>query len=88
MGWHQGWMGGWGGLGGYMFPGLGLIVIIVLVIIVLWALAGGRSSGSGGAPSDIRPHPPETPLEIVRKRYARGEITREEFERMKKDLQE
>ena len=28
----------------------------------------------------------ESALEIVKKRYARGEISREEFERMKKDI--
>ena len=29
---------------------------------------------------------PETALEILKARYARGEITREEFERIKRDL--
>lgn len=28
----------------------------------------------------------ETPLDIVKKRYARGEISREEYDRMKQDL--
>lgn len=88
MGWHHDWLGGLGGPGGSMFPGFGLIVIVVLVVIIVWALAGGRLSGSQGGSSDVRHAPPEKPLEIVRKRYARGEITREEFERMKKDLQE
>lgn len=30
----------------------------------------------------------ETPLEILKKRYARGKITKEDFDRMKKDIAE
>ncbi len=30
----------------------------------------------------------ETPLEILKKRYAKGEITKEEYDRMKRDLSE
>jgi putative membrane protein len=29
----------------------------------------------------------ETPLDIIKKRYAHGEITKEEFDRMKKELE-
>jgi putative membrane protein len=30
----------------------------------------------------------DTPLETLKKRYARGEITHEEFEQIKKDIEE
>jgi len=33
---------------------------------------------------ETRPY--ETPLDILKKRYARGEITAEEFQRMKEEL--
>lgn len=32
--------------------------------------------------------PLETPLDILKKRYARGEIMKEDFDRMKKDIAE
>lgn len=75
----MGW--GWYGMGflGWLFMLLfwGLI-IVGLVLLVRWFWEQGRSGAAGGAG--------DPPLEILRRRYARGEITREEFERMKEDL--
>ncbi|HKK01171.1 MAG TPA: SHOCT domain-containing protein [Desulfuromonadales bacterium] len=66
-------MGFGGGFGGLFF----------LVIVVAFAVWGGRTllakhESKGGAPSSA--------LEVLSHRYASGEIDREEFERMKKDL--
>lgn len=78
-GWHDGW--GWG----HMFFGSfamllfwgGLIVLLVLAV----RLMGGGSTRSGdGAGSGNRA------LDILEKRYARGEIDREEFEERKDQL--
>ncbi len=57
----------------FLFWGL-IIVGLVLLMRRLWD--HGRS-GTG---------PAETPLDILRRRYARGEITKEEFDRIKQDL--
>ena len=84
MGWHQGWMNG---MGGFMFPGLGLIIIILLVIFVVWLLGGGRFGSSARGYSASEHDRSETPLEILKRRYASGDITKEEFENIKKDLQ-
>ena len=56
------------------------ILLIVLLVWVIRAAAGGGSSGSS-------PPPSETPLDILKKRYARGEIDDEEFARRKRELE-
>ncbi|MEW6568519.1 MAG: SHOCT domain-containing protein [Chloroflexota bacterium] len=43
------------------------------------SLARGSSGGAGAPPGD-------SPLDILRRRYARGEITKDEYEAMKRDL--
>ena len=70
---------GWGG----MFLG-GLIMIFIWIVIIgltVWAVSrffktGPISGGDGGLSA----------LEIAKRRYARGEITKEQFEQLKKDL--
>lgn len=73
MGWSS-WMGPWGWL-----------VILVLLGILVWALAGHRRSGSqsrSDSPVDDR----ISAMEILKRRYAQGEMSREEFERKKEDI--
>jgi putative membrane protein len=78
MMWHNGfgWMGGYW-LFGVVFWALG-IAAVVLLILALVRRSGGMSIGSHGGEPDA--------LEIAKRRYARGEITKEQFEQMKKDL--
>ncbi|MES9995128.1 SHOCT domain-containing protein [Desulfovibrio aminophilus] len=58
-------------LGGGLVMLLGLALVIILAVWLLRRPGGGND---------------ETPLTILKARYARGEISREEFERMKKDI--
>ncbi|HEY8200759.1 MAG TPA: SHOCT domain-containing protein [Actinomycetota bacterium] len=44
----------------------------------------GTSAGTGG---DVGAGPAPSPLDVAKMRYARGELTREEFEALKKDLE-
>lgn len=78
MGWgNQGYGMGWfGGIFMVLFWGL-IIVGIVLVIRHFTAGQGGRSSTSA-----LR-----DPLEILKERYASGEIDTEEFEERKEMLE-
>ena len=64
--------------------GFGWIIVIVTLILIAFGIVQlVRMMGSGGGPTCP---PNETPLDVLNKRYARGEITKEEFEEKKKDL--
>ena len=73
---------GWGyGLGaGFWIIG-GLALFVGLALLVGWII--GTVSQRGRGP--IEPRRP-TPSEILRERFARGEITEQEFEQAKKVL--
>jgi|SRR5581483_1387290 putative membrane protein len=65
--------------------GLGMLLFWGLIIAgVVWLLRGGTQSRPASE-SAMMPHV-ETPLEILKRRYANGEITKEQFEEMKNTL--
>ena len=67
---------GWFGHG---FGGLFMVLVWVLVIAGFVVLIKWMSS----APASRR----ETPLDVLKARYARGEINKKEYERMRRELQ-
>ncbi len=82
-GWGMGpGMMGWGNMGwfGPIFMVIFWVLLIVLIVLLIrWLLSAGHAGNRdhvGG----------ESALEILKKRYARGEIDKEEFEAKKKDL--
>ena len=75
-GMRPGMMWGWWGIGWIFMVLFWGFVILGLILFVRWLVGMGRTS-----------RPEETPLDILKKRYARGEIDKEEFEQKKKDLQ-
>ncbi|MEP7216897.1 MAG: SHOCT domain-containing protein [Anaerolineaceae bacterium] len=74
---HMG-AGGWVGMWFMM-----AIFWIAVILLAVWAIRswGGQRSGLAGSST----HP--SALDVARERYAKGEITDEEFERIKAGLQ-
>jgi len=81
-----GWPNMMGGFGGFGFIWMIFIFLFTLaiiagvIILIIWAV---RRAGSS--------HEPQykyagNAIEILRERYAKGEITKEEYENMKKDI--
>ena len=60
---------------------IGPLIMLTIMLVVVYFFFGRRG---------LRPpwasERPETALDILNKRYARGELSKEEFEQVKKDL--
>lgn len=67
--------------GGWMFGGgLGMVLVwLVPIALVIWLVSSwGKRTG--------RESPEKTALDILKERYARGEIGKDEFESKKRDI--
>jgi len=74
----MGWM--------WIFP-LIMLSVILLFIFLLFEWGRHRAPWNSYDRNYYPKEQMETPLEILKKRYAKGEITKEEFEQIKKDMQ-
>jgi putative membrane protein len=75
--------GGYEGFGGLMGGGLMILMMALIWIVPIGLVVWGVSGLRGGQRPSTRD---ETPLEILRRRYATGEISQEEFEQAKRVL--
>jgi putative membrane protein len=81
--WGPGMMGNWGyGMMGWFGPIMMLVfwglLILVLILLARWLwMTSQKNQGQTKS---------ESALDILKRRYASGEIDREEFEQKKKDL--
>lgn len=69
----------WGGM--WVFP----LLMLIMMIVGLFLFAG-RGMGFCGARSLRTDASGESALEMAKKRYAKGEITKQQFEELKRDL--
>ena len=74
---------GWRGMMHYGFGSGGMfmwiIFLIVIGLLIYFIVQAQKTKGQTSTQN-------ESPLDILKRRYAKGEIAKEEFERMKKDL--
>lgn len=77
-GWGPHMMGGWGmgWMGGIMMFAIWGLIIVGGVLLIRWLIQASKGQGraSGGT------------LDILKQRYARGEIDSEQFQHMKAEL--
>jgi putative membrane protein len=74
---------GWGYGMGWFWPiimvAFWIAVIVAIVFLIRWLIKTPRTGEQWARPED-------SALEILKRRYARGEIDKQEFEEKKKDL--
>lgn len=71
-GWH---------LMNYGFGGVVMwLLILAVVAFIVYMLVLGRNKAAG--PADR-----ETPLDVLKRRYAAGEITKDQYEQMRQDIE-
>ncbi len=77
MGWGYGGYGmGWFGMIFMAIFWIALLVGVILLIRWLWVSTGKKERGASE----------DSPLEILKRRYARGEINKQEFDEKRQDL--
>ena len=67
-------------IGNFGFGWIMWILFILLIVALIWKKTPEKDKY---IPFDGK----ESPLDILKKRYAKGEITKEQFDQMKKDLE-
>ena len=68
-------MWGWGGMS------IGLFFLLIVGLIIYLVIESARTTKSESIPKE------KTPLEILKRRYAMGEINKEEYDRIRNALQ-
>ncbi len=79
---------GWGMMGPGMMGGSGLmgfmiILWIVVIGLIIWVTVAAVNRPVKSGDTNLSE---DSPIEILKRRYARGEIDKEEYETKKKDL--
>ncbi|VAW24857.1 hypothetical protein MNBD_BACTEROID04-1414 [hydrothermal vent metagenome] len=74
------WMGGM-----WIFPFI-MLIVMLFVIFMIFGRGSYRPPWNHYNKNYYNNNQKETPLEILNKRYANGEISKEEYEKIKRDI--
>ena len=79
---HGASVGGW-----LVFGGMILVIVAVVLLVVYLVRQTAHPAGAGAGAGQLAPPPsPEKPSEILKRRYANGEIEREDYLQRLSDL--
>jgi len=81
-------MDNWGsmGSGGWIIALLVLVVIVAVIVAIVYLVRGMGTSGAGAGSTPPQSSPRESPQDLLKRRYAAGEIDRAEYEQTLRDL--
>ncbi len=79
--WHM-WQGGYG-MGGIWMLIFWVFIIIIGIVVVYWLINSQSKNKSRSMDDNL---PANSAVEILKARYARGEITGKEYKKMMEDL--
>ncbi len=68
-------------MNGFFGMGFGWIIWLVIIVVIVWVIFQFKGDNRGHYDKNS-----ESPMDILKKRYAKGEIGKEEFEKMKKEM--
>jgi putative membrane protein len=75
-----GFIGGWNHMMNFGYGGIFMwLIFAVILVVVIYFINNSKSNESHGRLN-------KTSLDIIKERYAKGEISEEEFEKMKRNL--
>ena len=87
-----GWLGGWGVMGPGMMGGFGWgwfmpVLPVLFGLLVIWTIASLAHGADRRSITESGSNRSDSALEVLKMRYARGEIGKREYEEKKKDLE-
>ena len=79
-----------GGMGWWMLWGALMMILFwgAIIALAVWAVRSLTESQKNDAEPEAAAPAVRTPLDIAGERYAHGDISREEFEQIRRDLKE